>query len=219
MISANDSQPEKTTILLRWIAFVAFILPVATLRLYGETAGRYDEKPRIAVSTNLLYDAALTPDIRLELSATPRISFVAEGVWAWWSRHSDNRCWRIYGGWIEARWWLGQRPLERALTGFHIGAYGSYHSYDFEFGHKGWQSPQTLGAGISAGYSMKVNKRINIDFGLRAGYASGERTEYVPQCGTYVSTYRGTNHYFGITGIEISIVWFPGSGNRNNPFF
>lgn len=196
------------------ILLLAIFAPCLAGAADGESG---DRKPLIAVRTNMLYDAALIPTFGLELSPDARWSFAAEGAWAWWSRHSRNRCWRVYGLWFEMRRWLGSKPEERALTGHHAGIYGSYYSYDFEFGHRGWQAPQVLGVGASYGYSVKVGTRVNIDFGVKAGFSIGHRTEYVPQCGEYVSVKRGLRRYFGITGLEISLVWFPGKGKANNP--
>lgn len=185
--------------------------------MYGQSSYEEDRKPVFAIRTNMLYDAILTPDLSVEMEMMPQWSFLAEGVWAWWSRESDNRYWRIYGTWIEVRRWLGGRPQQRVFTGHHVGVYGSFHTYDFEFGHKGWQSPQTFGVGVSYGYSIRLNNRLNLDFGIRAGYSSGSQIKYIPQCGTHVATHHGMRRYFGITGVEVALVWFPGAGKQNNP--
>ncbi len=119
---------------------------------------------------------------------------------------------------MEMRIWLGHRRRERALTGHHIGIYGSVHDYDFEFGGRGWQSPDaTYGVGVAYGYSVPLNSRLNLDFGIKAGYSAGDVIRYKPQCGTYVCTGRSFRRYLGLTGLDISLVWFPGTGNRNKP--
>ncbi|MEE0979927.1 MAG: DUF3575 domain-containing protein [Muribaculaceae bacterium] len=199
------------------LCVMLFIALFSTLNMSAENDGLYKGKPLVALRSNMLYDAALTPDLGVELSMNPRLSLAVEGVWAWWSDHSRNRCWRIYGGWVELRSWLGQRHEQRSLTGHHVGVYGSYHSYDFEFGGKGWQSPQTLGIGVAYGYSLAVSRRLNIDFAIKAGYASGRRISYIPQCGQYVGLSKCNSHYWGVTGLEITLVWFPGRGKSNNP--
>lgn len=173
---------------------------------------------RIAVRSNMLYNAALTPDLGFELSMRPCWSLGIEGVYAWWSKESAHRCWRIRGFRVEPRFWFDGRTEERVLTGHHAGAYASYHDYDFEFGGKGWQSRSgTVGVGLSYGYSFRAGKRINIDVGMRAGYSTGRVVRYRPECGSYVcdKTYR--NHYIGVTGLEVALVWFPGRGDANSP--
>lgn len=64
---------------------------------------------------------------------------------------------------------------------------------------------------------IQNHPRLNLDLGIRIGYLTGKVTEYVPQCGRYVCTDRYYNHYFGPTGIDITLVWFPGKGKHNNP--
>lgn len=173
---------------------------------------------RVAVRSNMLYDAALTPDFGIELSLRPRWSLGVEGVYAWWSKESARRCWRIRGLWVEPRFWFGRRPEERVLTGHHAGVYVSYHDYDFEFGGRGWQSHSgAAGVGLSYGYSFPAGKRVNIDVGLRAGYSTGRIVRYRPECGAYVCDKRYRNHYVGITGLEVTLVWFPGRGDSNSP--
>lgn len=185
---------------------------------YAASPGCDDCFPRVAVKTNLLHDIALTPDIGAEIMLAKRFSLSVAGVYAWWSNDSRHRFWRIRGGNMEMRVWFGNRRHERALTGHHIGVYGSMHDYDFEFGGKGWQSPKaTYGVGISYGYSLPLNRRLNLDLGVKAGYSAGEIIRYKPQCGTYVCTGKSFHRYFGITGLEITLVWFPGANNKNKP--
>ena len=176
--------------------------------------------PVVAVKTNMLYDAALTPDFGIELGLVRKFSLSAEGVWAWWSKDAKHRYWRIYGGTLEGRFWFGHHARQRALTGHHIGVYGALHSFDFEFGGTGYQSPElTYGVGVSYGYSIRVSKRMNVDFGLSAGYAGGRLIKYHPECGLYICDRTSFNRYFGITGAHITLVWFPGWNNHNLPDF
>ena len=177
-----------------------------------------DFKPRIALKTNLLHDPILTPDIGLEVSFGNRFSVNAEGVYSWWSRESKHRYWRVRGGWVEGRYWFGDKSKQRALTGHHVGIYGSIHDYDFEFGRRGWQSPHaTLGVGASYGYSFRIHPRLNLDLSARLGYFAGDVIKYKPQCNGYVCTSRCSRHYIGLTGLEVTLVWFPGKEKKNNP--
>ncbi len=174
--------------------------------------------PRIALKTNLLHDAMAIPDIGVEVSIGRQWSLSAEGVWAWWSRESAHRCWRIYGGWTEFRFWFGEKVRRRALTGHHVGVYGSMLTYDFEFGNKGWQSPDfTYGIGIGYGYSWCISRYLNIDVGARVGYSVGRLIKYHPQCDTYVCQSHPERRYIGLTGLEVTLVWFPGNKHKNNP--
>lgn len=177
-----------------------------------------DCRVKVTVRSNLLYDAILTPSFGLELSLTPHCSVGLEGVYAWWSNDRSHRYWRIRGVWLDVNYWFGGSTRVRALTGHHAGLYMSWHDYDFEFGGKGWQSPRTtFGFGLSYGYSLRLNRRLNLDFFVRAGYSVGHVISYEPQCGQYVCIDRYLKRYFGITGLGVTLVWFPGRGNINNP--
>lgn len=188
----------------------------------GQDVAKFEEScdrcPLVALKSNLLHDAAITPDIGVELSISRRVSVGIEGVYAWWSDSKRNRCWRIRGGWLDVSYWPGKEPLRQRLTGHHIGVYASMHDYDFEFGHKGWQARRpTVGAGLTYGYSFRINGRLSVDLHLRAGYSGGHITEYVPQCGKYFCTRNFHSNYFGITDLGVTLIWFPGRGDTNNP--
>ena len=191
---------------------------------FGSTTGNDNEcddcQPRFALKTNMLYDAIVTPDLGVEMSLARKFSLSVEGVYAWWSKDSAHRYWRIRGAWAEMRYWFGSKSEIRALTGHHIGVYGSAFDYDFEFGPRGWQSPKgTYGVGVGYGYSFRLNGRLNLDLAVKAGYSTGKLIKYKPQCGRYVCTDRSKSHYFGVTGLEITLVWFPGKNTKNKPDF
>ncbi|MCM1290811.1 MAG: DUF3575 domain-containing protein [Prevotella sp.] len=171
-----------------------------------------------AIKSNLLHDALLTPDLGIEVGLHNKFSVSAEGVWAWWSNNSKHRFWRIYGAWIEGRYWFGKFSSQRHLSGHHAGVYLSAHTYDFEFGGKGWQSPNaTFGVGLSYGYSFRISSRLNVDLSARVGYSSGKLITYHPQCGEYVCISRHNHHYFGPTDLSVTFVWFPGRNKFNKP--
>lgn len=176
------------------------------------------ECPPVAIKSNLLYDAAITPDLGIEISLSKKISIGMEGVYAWWSNDRKHRYWRIRGGWLDASWWFGNRARQQRLIGHHAGIYLSLHDFDFEFGNKGWQARNPVfGAGLTYGYSFRLSDRLSLDLHLRIGYAGGRVKKYIPQCGAYNSIREYHSNYWGLTGVGVSLVWFPGRGNSNNP--
>lgn len=167
------------------------------------------------LKTNMLYDAGLIPNIGVEFPIGKHFSIGGNWMYAWWKNHGRNRHWRIYGGDINARYWLKEGA--RSLSGHHVGLYATVLLYQVGFGNKGYISgipgenmtggKPWIGAGFDYGYSMKVNSRLNIDFSLGVGYAGGEQRNYrlIGDCYVWQSSHR--KHWWGPTKAEIALVW------------
>ena len=165
-----------------------------------------------AVKTNLLYDAALIPNIAVEASLSKHISVAADWMYAWWSKDKSHYYWRIYGGDVELRYWLSPRQ-GRKFTGHHIGVYGGILTYDFELGGKGYLAEKwSYMAGLSYGYSMPLSSRLNLDFELGVGYMGGEYYEYDYNdvANLYIWQQTKKRKWFGPTRAEISLVYLLG---------
>ena len=168
-----------------------------------------------ALKSNLLYDALLVPNLSLEASIGSGWTLGAGGMLAWWSKDAKHRYWRIYGGDLEIRKYFGTLAKSKPLQGHHLGIYGDFLTYDFEFGAKGYQSKATYAAGIKYGYSHPIAKRLNLDFALGIGYLHSNYKTYVPKDGCYVYQETKKRKWLGPTQAEISLVWLLGKGNTN----
>lgn len=168
-----------------------------------------------ALKSNLLYDALLVPNLSLEASIGSGWTLGAGGMFAWWSKDAKHRYWRIYGGGLEIRKYFGALSKSKPLQGHHLGIYGDFLTYDFEFGAKGYQSKATYAAGIKYGYSHPIAKRLNLDFALGIGYLHSNYKTYVPRDGCYVYQETKKRKWLGPTQAEISLVWLLGKGNTN----
>ena len=169
-----------------------------------------------ALKSNLLYDALLIPNLSLEASIGSGWTLGAGGMFAWWSKDAKHRYWRIYGGDLEIRKYFGTLSKSKPLQGHHLGIYGDFLTYDFEFGAKGYQSKATYAAGIKYGYSHPIANRLNLDFALGIGYLHSNYKTYVPRDGCYVYQETKKRKWLGPTQAEISLVWLLGKGNTNN---
>ena len=180
-----------------------------------------------AVSTNLLYDATLIPNIYAEFYLGRNFSIRGGWVHAWWSNtppeyrdvhHStgpnprfgkDNKFIRLYGGELEVRKWFGRKAKQKPLQGHHVGIGAMIGTYDFEAGgsKKGELSYWSYMVGVNYGYSLPIAKRLNLDFVVGFGYLWGDYKTYVPMDGHYV--YQGTmaRRYFGPTKAEVSLTY------------
>lgn len=174
---------------------------------------------RLFVTTNMLYDAALTPNIGIGISATDRITLQADWMYARWSNHDKRRYWRIYGGDFEVRYRIGSHLKGSPLGGHYVGAYGTMACYDFQAGrsHTGILSDKyNCAVGLSYTYSLPIFPRFNIDFNLGAGYLWGTYKKHRPidDCDVWLSTHK--LGWLGPTRIGVTLVWLVGDAVTNN---
>lgn len=169
---------------------------------------------KMGVKTNMLYDAALIPNIGVDISLGKRWSIAGNWMYAWWKNDRKHNYWRTYGGDIEMRYWFGSKNRKEQLAGHHIGLYGQMITYDFELGGRGYLGEKwSYAGGISYGYSLPVGRRFNIDFTLGVGYLEGEYMEYDPIDGHYVWQSTKNRRWYGPTKAEVSLVWLIGKKN------
>ncbi len=175
---------------------------------------------RLIMGTNLLYDAALTPNIGIGICIGNKVTLWADYMHAWWSNHEKRKYWRIYGGDFEVRMQLGHGRSSNPLSGHRIGIYGSIVTYDFQRGraHSGIIADKyNYAAGVSYGYSLPVARRLNIDFSIGVGYMWGRYLKHrlIDTHDVWQSTHN--RRWIGPTKAEISLVWLIGRGNVNEP--
>lgn len=178
----------------------------------------------MGIKTNLLYDALLVPSIGAEFYLGKRFSFAANWMYAWWNNDSKHTYWRVYGGDVSLRKWLGRRAKEKPLTGHHLGIYAQALTYDLADGDRGIMAGEPSGdifdranyaAGLEYGYSVPIARRLNLDFTLGVGYMWGRYYEYNVVDNCYVWQATKNRQYIGPTKAEISLVWLLGRKNVN----
>ena len=183
-----------------------------------------DKGSYAAMRTNMLYDAALVPNLGAEFYVGKGMSLGVNWMYAWWSNDTQHRYWRIYGGDMALRKYFGRLAEEKPLQGHHIGVYVQALTYDFELGGKGQIGGKPGGTiwdklnwsvGLEYGYTLPISRRLNLDFTFGMGYLGGEYSEYKPIDGHYV--WQATKHrnWFGPTKLEVSLVFLFGEGNFN----
>lgn len=168
---------------------------------------------RLFLTTNLLYDAALVPNIGVGVGVTDRVTLLADWMYARWSNRDKRRYWRIYGGDVEARYRIGNSHKRSPMGGHHVGVYGSMACYDFQTGrdHRGVLSDKyNYAVGLSYTYSLPVATRLHIDFSLGVGYLWGIYKRHTPidDCDVWFSTNK--LRWFGPTRAGVSLVWMLG---------
>lgn len=178
----------------------------------------------MVLKTNMLYDALLIPNIGAELHIGRGWSVGCNWMYSWWKNDTRHNYWRIYGGELGIRKYIGHRATKNPLTGHHLGIYSQILTYDFETGGRGYMAGTPGGTlldkanytvGLEYGYSLPVNRKLNIDFTLGAGYMTGQYHEYLPLDGCNVWQSTKQRRWFGPTKAEISLVWFVGHNSYN----
>jgi hypothetical protein len=181
-------------------------------------------QPLFAIKTNLLFDAALVPNIGVEFHLGRGWSLGAGWMYAWWDKDNSHRYWRIYGGDLGVRKYFGRRAAVKPLTGHHLGLYGQAFTYDFEIGGTGYIGGQPGGTlwnkmnyamGLEYGYSLPVGRCLNLDLSIGVGYWGGEYQVYKPIDTHYVWQETRQRNWLGPTKAEVSLVWLIGRGNTN----
>ena len=178
-------------------------------------------RPLLAVKTNLLYDLVLAPNIEVEVpfGRDRRWSVMAEYTNPWWRWKNLDYSYQIQEGGVELRRWLlprcnGSRPW---LSGLFAGVYGAIAKYDIENDGTGDQG-EVWSAGATLGYSCPLNRRLNMEFSLSAGYVKGERRHYNAEFDSTHLIYKYTKNlsYFGPTKLKVSLVWIIPSKKKKN---
>ena len=177
-----------------------------------------------ALKTNLLYDAALVPNVGAEFHLGRNWSAGANWMYAWWKNDASNWYWRIYGGDIYLRKWFGKKAQEKPLTGHHIGIYAQTLTYDFCTGGRGYVGGEPGGniwdrasfaGGIEYGYSHPISRKLNLDFTIGVGYLGGKYHEYLPIDDCYVWQVTKNRKWFGPTKAEVALVWLMGKNHED----
>ncbi|MBP3331759.1 MAG: DUF3575 domain-containing protein [Tidjanibacter sp.] len=178
----------------------------------------------MGLKSNLLYDAALIPNIGIEFYLGRNYSVAANWMYAWWDNFNSGWFWRVYGGDLAVRKWFGARAQAKPLTGHHLGLYAQALTYDFSTGNRGYMGGEPNGdifdranfaAGIEYGYSLPIARRLNLDFSVGVGYMWGKYYEYKHIDDCFVWQASKKRSYLGPTKAEISLVWLLGKNNIN----
>ncbi len=198
--------------------YVVFVLMMSLgVSSYGQNTPKRSSNIFFSIHSNLLYDAALIPNVGAEIYLGKNLSLQADWNYAWWKSEKKNKFWQTYGGDMTLRYWFGSTARNKPLTGHHVGIYGQALTYDFELNGHGYQSARwDYGGGIEYGFALPIARRLNLDFSLGMGYLTGKYKKYKPIDTHYVWQATKKLHWFGPTKAEVSLVWLLGRGNYNS---
>ena len=178
-------------------------------------AGMFASAQKVALKTNLLYDATATVNAGIEIGLAPRWTLDISGNFNDWTM-SLNRKWKHWLVQPEARYWFCER-----FSGHFIGIHA--HGGEYNFGnlkngikflgsdfskltdnrYQGWY----VGGGLSYGYAWILGKHWNLEAELGIGYIYTRFDKYpCAECGEKIEE-DASHHYFGPTKLALSIVY------------
>lgn len=161
-----------------------------------------------ALKTNTLLWMAGVPNLGAEFRLGRRFSLAASGAATKWS--IDDR-YAVQGltGSAEIKFWFGDK--ERPFTGWNLGAWGTAGGrYDVQW-VDGWQGNRFYAGGISAGYSLAIGRRLNLELSASPGwFHTPEIRHYHGGDGTLIWQQTRYNTGRFMFKCAVNLVWLSG---------
>ena len=176
----------------------------------GSGAGPREPLHRLALKTNLVYDAVLMPSLEVEYRIDDRWSVNVEGEVAWWKRDSRHKYYQIATLGPEARYWF---KTKKPWHGHYVGLFGLGSWYDLENGGRGYKG-EFWSVGLSYGYMFPVSRSLSFEAGIGVGFLRTWYEEYLPIDGHYVYQQSSRTNYFGPVKLKFAFVWRLWDQNR-----
>ena len=168
----------------------------------------------VALKTNLLYDAVLTPSIGVEVGVAPKWTIDLSGQLNAWK--VNNHLWKQWVIQPEGRYWFCQRFAGHFVGAHVLGGqfnFGNWkHGFDFlgsdfsrlkDMRYQGWGA----GAGVAYGYAWPVHPHWNIEAEIGLGWIYTRYDSYpCSECGSKVADNKAHN-YVGPTKLALNIVY------------
>lgn len=167
-----------------------------------------------ALKSNLLSDAALSPNLGMEIGLAPKWTLDVSGQLNAWT--VKDRRWKHWIVQPEARYWFCRRFAGHFLGVHALGGqfnFGNWkHGKNFlgtDFSrlkdrrYQGWGA----GAGVAYGYAWPVHPHWNIEAELGLGWIYTRYDAYpCSECGSKIVSDKSHN-YFGPTKLALNIVY------------
>ena len=165
-----------------------------------------------AVKTNLLADLVTAVNLGVEVPLGENFSVNAHFTFPWWTAgpYGNKYALQLLDAEGELRWWFAKG--EERFEGHYVALQGSGGKFDLQWGRDiGCYQCYNWGVGLSYGYAMSLGKHLNMEFALTLGYLAIDYQHYVPSPDWSVlikdNAKAGVLHYFGPTGLKVSLVY------------
>ena len=154
----------------------------------------------LSLRANLLRWATLTPDLGLEWRICPSWGIAVNGSWTSWSWSDKDRRYALWEVAPEVRYYMGEKKA------WYLGAMFKAGQFNYKLSETGRQG-DLMGGGITAGYQLRLNKALDLDFNLGLGYLNADYEKYEVIDGVRVRRGNETKDWWGPINAGVTLVW------------
>ena len=154
----------------------------------------------LSLRANLLRWATLTPDLGLEWRICPSWGIAVNGSWTSWSWSDKDRRYALWEVAPEVRYYMGEKKA------WHLGAMFKAGQFNYKLSETGKQG-DLMGGGITAGYQLRLNKALDLDFNLGFGYLNVDFEKYEVIDDVRVRRGNETKDWYGPINAGVTLVW------------
>ena len=154
----------------------------------------------LSLRANLLRWATLTPDLGLEWRICPSWGIGVNGSWTSWSWSDKDRRYALWEVAPEVRYYMGEKKA------WYLGAMFKAGQFNYKLSETGKQG-DLMGGGITAGYRLRLNKALDLDFNLGLGYLNADYEKYEVIDGVRVRRGNETKDWWGPINAGVTLVW------------
>ena len=154
----------------------------------------------LSLRANLLRWATLTPDLGLEWRICPSCGIAVNGSWTSWTWSDKDRRYALWEVVPEIRYYMGEKKA------WYLGAMFKAGQFNYKLSETGKQG-DLMGGGITAGYQLRLNKALALDFNLGLGYLNADFEKYEVIDGVRVRCGNETKNWCGPINAGVTLVW------------
>ena len=154
----------------------------------------------LSLRANLLRWATLTPDLGVEWRICPSWGIAVNGSWTSWTWSDKDRRYALWEVAPEVRYYMGEKKA------WYLGAMFKTGQFNYKLSETGKQG-DLMGGGITAGYQLRLNKALDLDFNLGLGYLNADFEKYEVIDGVRVRCGNETKNWCGPINAGVTLVW------------
>ena len=154
----------------------------------------------LSLRANLLRWATLTPDLGVEWRICPSCGIAVNGSWTSWTWSDKDRRYALWEVAPEIRYYMGEKKA------WYLGAMFKAGQFNYKLSETGKQG-DLMGGGITAGYQLRLNKALDLDFNLGLGYLNADFEKYEVIDGVRVRRGNETKDWCGPINAGVTLVW------------